>query len=65
MSLALTVLGSGGPIANAHRASSGYLVSIDGVPRILVDGGGERSRTPDRTAVGRLPHHVRRAFARV
>ncbi|GAC1524590.1 MAG: MBL fold metallo-hydrolase [Vulcanimicrobiaceae bacterium] len=40
MELALTVLGSGGPIANAHRASSGYLVAIDGVPRILVDAGG-------------------------
>lgn len=40
MALALTVLGSGGPIANAHRASSGYLVSVDGVPRILVDAGG-------------------------
>jgi len=36
----VTVLGSGGPIANAHRASAGYLVSIDGTPRILVDAGG-------------------------
>ena len=38
--LSLTVLGSGGPIANAHRASSGYVVSIDGKARILVDAGG-------------------------
>jgi ribonuclease BN (tRNA processing enzyme) len=38
--LSITVLGSGGPIANAHRASSGYVVSIDGKVRILVDAGG-------------------------
>jgi ribonuclease BN (tRNA processing enzyme) len=38
--LSVTVLGSGGPIANAHRASAGYLVSIDGRVRILVDAGG-------------------------
>jgi len=38
--LSVTVLGSGGPIANAHRASSGYVVSIDGKARILVDAGG-------------------------
>jgi ribonuclease BN (tRNA processing enzyme) len=38
--LSLTVLGSGGPVANAHRASSGYVVSIDGKARILVDAGG-------------------------
>lgn len=36
--LSLTVLGSGGPGA-VGRASSGYLVSVDGVPRILVDAG--------------------------
>jgi ribonuclease BN (tRNA processing enzyme) len=35
-----TVLGSGGPIANARRASSSYLIAIDGIPRILVDAGG-------------------------
>lgn len=40
MRLSLTVLGSGGPIANPHRASSGYLVCIDDVPRILIDAGG-------------------------
>ena len=38
--LSVTVLGSGGPIANAHRASSGYVVSVDGKARILVDAGG-------------------------
>lgn len=36
----LTVLGSGGPISNAHRASAGYLVSVDERPRVLVDAGG-------------------------
>ncbi|HMA48756.1 MAG TPA: MBL fold metallo-hydrolase [Magnetospirillaceae bacterium] len=36
--LSLTVLGSGGPGA-VGRASSGYLVSVDGAPRILVDAG--------------------------
>lgn len=36
--LSLTVLGSGGPGA-VGRASSGYLVSVDGTPRILVDAG--------------------------
>jgi ribonuclease BN (tRNA processing enzyme) len=34
----LLVLGSGGPGA-AGRAASSYLVSIDGIPRILVDAG--------------------------
>jgi ribonuclease BN (tRNA processing enzyme) len=38
--LSVTVLGSGGPISDAHRASAGYLVSIDERPRILVDAGG-------------------------
>jgi ribonuclease BN (tRNA processing enzyme) len=38
--LSVTVLGSGGPISNAHRASAGYLVSVDERPRILVDAGG-------------------------
>ncbi len=40
MALTLTVLGSGGPIANPRRASSGYLIALDGVARILVDAGG-------------------------
>lgn len=40
MALMLTVLGSGGPIANPRRASSGYLIALDGVARILVDAGG-------------------------
>jgi ribonuclease BN (tRNA processing enzyme) len=38
--LSVTVLGSGGPIANPHRVSAGYILSIDGKPRILVDAGG-------------------------
>ncbi len=35
----LQVLGSGGPNGNGERASSGYVVWIDGVSRILVDAG--------------------------
>ena len=38
--LSITVLGSGGPIADPHRVSAGYVLSIDGKPRILVDAGG-------------------------
>ncbi|WOJ98123.1 MBL fold metallo-hydrolase [Congregibacter brevis] len=38
--VALQVLGSGGPIADDARASSGYLVWIDGRARVLVDLGG-------------------------
>ena len=37
---AVQVLGSGGPIADDARASAGYLVWIDGRPRLLVDAGG-------------------------
>lgn len=37
---ALQVLGSGGPIADDGRASSSYLVWIDGVARVLIDAGG-------------------------
>jgi ribonuclease BN (tRNA processing enzyme) len=36
----LQVLGSGGPIADDDRASTAYLVWIDGRSRILVDAGG-------------------------
>lgn len=36
----LQVLGSGGPIADDGRASSGYIVWIDGVSRVLIDAGG-------------------------
>ena len=36
----LQVLGSGGPIADDGRASSGYLVWVDGRSRFLVDAGG-------------------------
>jgi ribonuclease BN (tRNA processing enzyme) len=38
--VALQVLGSGGPIANDGRASSSYLVWVDGVARVLIDAGG-------------------------
>lgn len=38
--VALQVLGSGGPIADDGRASSGYLVWIDGRARVLIDAGG-------------------------
>lgn len=34
------ILGSGGPIADDSRASSGYLVWIDGESRVLIDAGG-------------------------
>lgn len=36
----VTVLGSGGPFATRHRVSSGYAISFDGQPRILIDCGG-------------------------
>jgi len=36
----LQVLGSGGPIADDGRASSGYLVWVDGKSRFLIDAGG-------------------------
>ena len=49
--LSVTVLGSGGPIADAHRVSAGYLVSIEGKPRILIDAGGG---TFERIGQGRL-----------
>jgi ribonuclease BN (tRNA processing enzyme) len=38
--VAVQVLGSGGPIADDARASSGYLVWVDGKARLLVDAGG-------------------------
>ncbi len=39
--LSVLVLGSGGPVATpAGRASAGYLVLVDGEPRILMDAGG-------------------------
>jgi len=38
--VALQVLGSGGPIADDGRASSGYLVWVDGKSRFLFDAGG-------------------------
>ena len=38
--VAVQVLGSGGPRINATRASSSYLVWLDGHARILIDMGG-------------------------
>ena len=39
--LSVMVLGSGGPIATAAgRASAGYLIFVDGQPKILMDAGG-------------------------
>ena len=38
--VAIQVLGSGGPIPDGGRASSGYLVWVDGHARLLVDAGG-------------------------
>lgn len=38
--VALQVLGSGGPIADDPRASSGYVVWVDGKSRVLIDAGG-------------------------
>lgn len=38
--VAVQVLGSGGPDANDARASSGYLLWLDGEARLLVDAGG-------------------------
>lgn len=40
-SLSVMVLGSGGPVATpSGRASAGYLIFVDGEPRILMDVGG-------------------------
>ncbi|GAC1568551.1 MAG: MBL fold metallo-hydrolase [Vulcanimicrobiaceae bacterium] len=49
--LSLTVLGSGGPIANRRRASSSYVVSIGGRARILVDAGGGTFERLGRAAI--------------
>lgn len=38
--VSLQVLGSGGPIADDARASSAYLVWVDGKARLLIDAGG-------------------------
>lgn len=38
--LALQVLGSGGPIADDGRASTAYIVWIDGESRVMIDAGG-------------------------
>ena len=37
--IAVQVLGSGGPIADDERASTGYLVWVDGESRVLIDAG--------------------------
>ena len=38
--VAVQVLGSGGPIADDGRASTGYLVWVDGKSRVMIDAGG-------------------------
>ena len=38
--VSVQVLGSGGPIADDGRASSGYIVWVEGVSRVLIDAGG-------------------------
>lgn len=38
--VALQILGSGGPIADDGRASSAYLIWVDGAARVLIDAGG-------------------------
>src|SRR5690348_5091932 len=44
-SLAVQILGSGGPRLNPSRASSSYLLWLDGKARILIDmGGGAHQR---------------------
>ncbi len=39
-SIAVQILGSGGPIPDDARAGSGYLVWVDGEARVMVDAGG-------------------------
>ena len=60
--LELVVLGSGGPGATG-RASAGYMVLVDGAPRILVDAGpgtfvrlGEAKLSLDKTDIVLLTH---------
>ncbi len=36
----LQILGSGGPIADDSRASSGYLLWVDGAAKVMIDAGG-------------------------
>ena len=38
--VAMQVLGSGGPVADDGRASSAYLIWVDGKSRVLIDAGG-------------------------
>jgi ribonuclease BN (tRNA processing enzyme) len=38
--IALQVLGSGGPIADDGRASSGYIIWVNGESKVLIDAGG-------------------------
>lgn len=62
----LQVLGSGGPIADDDRASTGYVVWIDGRSRVLIDAGGgiflrfgeAGARFPDLDFVGLSHFHT-------
>ncbi|MDQ2761188.1 MAG: hypothetical protein M3Y17_12375 [Actinomycetota bacterium] len=50
--LELLVLGSGGPLANPRRASSGYVLTLDDGRRILIDAGGGTFERLGRAGVG-------------
>jgi ribonuclease BN (tRNA processing enzyme) len=59
--LSVMVLGSGGPIASAKgRASSGYLIFVEGKPRILMDMGGGtfKSLAQSGTNIADLQHFL-------
>ncbi|MFV2061276.1 MAG: MBL fold metallo-hydrolase [Gammaproteobacteria bacterium] len=59
--LSVMVLGSGGPIAaSAGRASSGYLIFVEGKPRIVMDMGGGtfKSLAKSGTNVANLEHFL-------
>jgi ribonuclease BN (tRNA processing enzyme) len=49
--LSVLVLGSGAPVATAGRASSGFLIFVEGQPRILMDMGGGTFKNPAKSGV--------------
>ena len=54
--LAVQVLGSGGPVADSARASSGYLVWDHGRARVLIDAGGGTFQRFGAAGARILPH---------
>ena len=48
----LLVLGSGGPLVNPRRASSGYVLSTDTGSRVLLDAGGGAFERLGRSGIG-------------